>query len=202
MTRPAVFSTDTKLYHPSEPKGRVFPAGETDPGAAWTEQLGGKPAGEKTVGQAAKDLLEAHEQIEAHQSQLETQNASMAILAGERDDAVGKLEAAENAKAEAERDRDAARAEAEEAVKAKNQAVEYAATLEAKLAKLDGDGDGNPGGTKPAPEPAQAGGTSGVPENWRDLHWMQRVKLAKDLGAAEDVDMKAADAFLEAKVAG
>lgn len=189
MARQSVFSVDTVLFHPSEPQGRTFPAGETDPGPAWSERPGGKAPGEKTVGEAAKDLLAAHEQIEALQSQLETQAASMATLAGERDKAAGKLEAAESARAEAERDRDTAKAEAEEAVKAKNEALNYTKSLEAKLAKLDSDGDGKAGPTV-------------IPENWRELHWATRVKLAKEHGAPDDVDTEAANAFLEAKVAG
>jgi hypothetical protein len=65
----------------------------------------------------------------------------------------------------------------------------------AKISPPDLDGDGKPGGSKPAPEPVGAP----IPENWRDLHWTQRVKLAKELGADDDIDAAAAAEFIAAK---
>lgn len=68
----------------------------------------------------------------------------------------------------------------------------------AKVAKInppDLDDDGKPGGSKPAPEPVG----EPIPENWRDLHWTQRVKLAKELGADDDIDAAAAAEFIAAK---
>lgn len=53
---------------------------------------------------------------------------------------------------------------------------------------------------QPEPEPEVAGG---LPENWRDLHWKQRVKLAKDLtGNLEIVTAEEADAAIEAYLNG
>lgn len=65
---------------------------------------------------------------------------------------------------------------------------------------LDHDGDGKPGGSLPSPEPLPPGAP--LPDNWRDLHWKQRVKLARDLGAKpiddEPQNGAWADAYLQA----
>lgn len=62
---------------------------------------------------------------------------------------------------------------------------------------FDHDGDGAPGGSAPAPQPVG----QPIPENWADLHWTQRLKLAKELGAGEDVSTASeADAFIQAKI--
>lgn len=53
---------------------------------------------------------------------------------------------------------------------------------------------------EPAPEAVSEGP---VPANWRDLHWKQRVKLAKDLtGNAEIASTEDADAAIEAYLNG
>ena len=45
--------------------------------------------------------------------------------------------------------------------------------------------------------PAVGAGT--IPENWRDMHWKQRVKLARELSGMEDISTtEAADATIEA----
>jgi hypothetical protein len=45
--------------------------------------------------------------------------------------------------------------------------------------------------------PAVGAGT--IPENWRDMHWKQRVKLAKELSGMDDISTtEAADATIEA----
>lgn len=42
-------------------------------------------------------------------------------------------------------------------------------------------------------------GSGTVPENWRDMHWKQRVKLAKELSGMDDISTtEAADATIEA----
>jgi hypothetical protein len=42
-------------------------------------------------------------------------------------------------------------------------------------------------------------GSGTIPDNWRDLHWKQRVKLAKDLSGMDDISTtEAADATIEA----
>jgi hypothetical protein len=59
-----------------------------------------------------------------------------------------------------------------------------------------------PGDYEPVTEvevkiPAVGSGT--IPENWRDMHWKQRVKLAKQLSGMDDISTtEAADATIEA----
>jgi hypothetical protein len=61
-------------------------------------------------------------------------------------------------------------------------------------------------GDYPAIEPAPfddlkipAVGFGTIPENWRDMHWKQRVKLAKQLSGMDDISTtEAADATIEA----
>ena len=63
----------------------------------------------------------------------------------------------------------------------------------------------DPGDYAPAPDvqpeevkfPVVGFGT--IPENWRDMHWKQRVKLAKQLSGMDDISTtEAADATIEA----
>lgn len=45
-------------------------------------------------------------------------------------------------------------------------------------------------------------GAGTIPENWREMHWKQRVKLAKDLSGMDDIaTTEAADATIEALLA-
>lgn len=71
----------------------------------------------------------------------------------------------------------------------------------AQVAALDRDHDGAAGGSENAPAPILAEGSS-LPTNWRDLHWKQREKIARDLGAqpaeGETLTPAAVTAFLEA----
>lgn len=124
MGRPFVFPVDTTLYHPSE-GARVFPAGETDPGSAWTETRGGEPVDKGTIKQATKDLIAAQDQIDALGEQLNRKDHDLAVIGKERDEANGKVAdleqraiAAEAGQVEADeraaeymRERDAARAD-------------------------------------------------------------------------------------------
>jgi len=92
------------------------------------------------------------------------------------------------------------------------------AELEAGVAKFDGDGDGKPGGSMAAPKPesavepdapepgAEQAGIE-IPTDWADLHWTQRVKLAKaimggegDLSADEAVDVIAEEVARRAAI--
>jgi hypothetical protein len=42
-------------------------------------------------------------------------------------------------------------------------------------------------------------GAGTIPENWREMHWKQRVKLAKELSGMDDIStVEAADATIEA----
>lgn len=114
MARSNVFTSDTYLFNTATGEKRLFPKGESDPGNAWSEKEGGEAPGSATTTQALKDLIAAQDQIERLQATLSTQDASMAVLAGERDAAAGKVEGLEQAAADAEK----ARAEAETAAHA------------------------------------------------------------------------------------
>jgi hypothetical protein len=42
-------------------------------------------------------------------------------------------------------------------------------------------------------------GAGTIPDNWREMHWKQRVKLAKELSGMDDIStVEAADATIEA----
>lgn len=138
MARPNVFLTDTRLWHPAE-GWRTFPAGETDPGAAWSEKEGGDTPGGKTVAEAAKDLIAAHDQIENLQQLLATKDASMATLAQERDEAAGRLAAAEQARIDAEKARDEAVATAEGLTQQRDQAMAAAEQAKQRVTELETD---------------------------------------------------------------
>ncbi|WP_332763933.1 hypothetical protein [Phenylobacterium sp.] len=167
MARPQVFSTDTYLYNVATGEKRLFPQGETDPGNAWSEKKGGDTAGAGTTAQAMKDLIAAQDQIEALQANLATQDASMAQLSGERDDAVGRVAGLEQdaIAAAKERDealrsasdymaeRDHARSEAATRTKERDEAKAYAAELEAELAKFDAADSKPSGGSKSKSDP-------------------------------------------------
>lgn len=52
---------------------------------------------------------------------------------------------------------------------------------------------------EPAQEPEPAPGV--IPEDWRNLHWKQKVKLAKELGAQGDISPQEAESVIAFKVA-
>lgn len=151
MARPAVFSTDTTLYHPAE-GAKVFPKGEQDPGPMWTEQRGGVPVGKDSTAGALKDLIAAQDRIESLEAQLVTQDHSLAQIGKERDAAVGKLGDMEQAKIAAEKARDDAEKVAADLTVERDAARAETAGLRAKIAAFDGDGDGEPGGAASSPE--------------------------------------------------
>lgn len=82
----------------------------------------------------------------------------------------------------------------------------YKATGEAQIFVL-GEGEDLPQGwsdspasAEPEPEKTEP---EGIPEHWRELHWKQRVKLAKEVSGNPDVTSPdEADAILEAKANG
>ena len=126
MRNPAVLVAETRLFHPAEPEGRVFPAGETWPGDAWFDKPGGRDVGADTTKQAMKDLIAAQDTVDRLGGLLASKDHDLAVLAGERDAAKGALAAleqraitAETALAASEgaarnymQERDAARADA------------------------------------------------------------------------------------------
>lgn len=91
MTNPSTLAVETKLYCPAEPDGRVFPAGQPWPGDAWSADPGGAPVGGKSVTQAMKDLVAAQDQIDTLSGQLSSKDHDNAVLASQRDEAVGKV---------------------------------------------------------------------------------------------------------------
>lgn len=137
MARPQVFTIATTLYHPVE-GARVFPVGETDPGAMWSDKPGGDRA-ETSMESMAKDLIAANDRADALGVRLEAQAHDMAQTAAEATAAKEALAAmeqraivAETAQAEAESaaknymdERDTARAELA-ALKAKKPAKQDA----------------------------------------------------------------------------
>lgn len=123
MARPQVFSSPTTLYHPIEGP-RVFPAGETDPGAAWSDNPGGDRS-ETSMPSVMKDLIDANDRADALGVKLDKQAYDMAQTAADATaakealaDAEQRAVAAEAAQKVAEdgattymAERDAARAE-------------------------------------------------------------------------------------------
>lgn len=95
MANPSVLTADTTLYSPAEPEGRLYPAGSEWPGDAWTAERGGEPVGRKTNSQALKDLADAQKTIDQLSAQLDTATHSLALRAGERDEAVNASAALE-----------------------------------------------------------------------------------------------------------
>lgn len=95
MPRPAVFACDTWLYHPTEGK-RLFPQGEQDPGAMWSESPGGDPLGGNTAAAAVAELIEANDRIEQLGRQLEAKDKAITDLTAERDAAVAARKAMES----------------------------------------------------------------------------------------------------------
>lgn len=152
MARPYVFQVETTLYHPSEGP-RVFPAGETDPGPAWTDSRGGEPADKGTTKQAMKDLIAAQDQIDALGAQLSSQDHDLGTATKERDEANLKVAGLEQRATDAEkgqetearraadymRERDDARADHQrvgDQVKAANARI---SDLEADVTRLTGE---------------------------------------------------------------
>lgn len=162
MAKPNVLQADTKLYSPAEPKGRVFLTGEPWPGDAWSDRAGGDEVGKGTVTQALTDLKAANAQADGLRQTLESQQHDLAQIGRERDQALAALGAAqqaasdaatalataENTASELTVERDAARSEAA-SQRARAEALDAALTeAKAKIAPLDGDDDGSPGGSK------------------------------------------------------
>lgn len=139
MARSNIFTADTTLFNTATGEKRMFPKGESDPGNAWSEREGGEAPGSATTTQALRDLIAAQDQIERLQATLSTQDASMAVLAGERDAAAGKVAGLEQAAVEAGVARDQALDDAKTYMTERDQAREAEASLRAAITKLEGD---------------------------------------------------------------
>lgn len=156
MAKFGVLPHDMKLYSPSEPDGRVFPAGEQWPGDAWSDRPGGDDVGKGTAKAALKDLEEAQKQAEALRALIASGEHDRAQLAGELASAKTEIADLKQTAADAEAARAAAAQEAAEAVATRDQGTALEAQLRARIADLetqiaafDGDGDGKAGGSKP-----------------------------------------------------
>lgn len=147
MTRPAVFSVPTTLYHPIEGE-YTFPAGSPDPGAAWTAKPGGDAPGQATTVQAMKDLLAATEQLEALQRTLAAAEHDKSVLASERDEANSRAGHAEAEAIEAKSAQARAESALAEVILERDTARSDLLRAKAEIAKFDGDGDGKVGGAR------------------------------------------------------
>lgn len=154
MARPNVFSEPTKLWHAAE-GWREFPAGETDPGGAWHDKEGGSAPGGATVTQAMKDLIAAQDQIDAKDALLAAKDHDLAQSAKRAEEAEAKVKGLNQRALDAEAatqaadERARASAEARDAASARVTVLEAdLAKAKAQIAKFDGDGNGETGGSR------------------------------------------------------
>lgn len=91
MAKFTILPADMKLYSPAEPKGRVFLAGESWPGDAWSDKPGGDEVGRGTVTQSLKDLEAAQKQADDLRSIVEGITHDLAQVSKERDDAMAQV---------------------------------------------------------------------------------------------------------------
>lgn len=134
--RQQVFSVETKLWHPSE-GWRVFPAGETDPGNAWSETEGGHPVGAASAAGALKDLIEANDQLDQMRQMMAAKDHDLAVMAKERDAANAKVSDLEQAGIDAVKARAAAEDAARGYMAERDTARAEMATANAKITDLE-----------------------------------------------------------------
>jgi hypothetical protein len=138
MGRPFVFNAPTTLYHPVEGE-RTFPQGETDPGPAWTDRIGGAAVGAATTTQALKDLITAQEQIEDLEKRLMANGADLAKSAKTREEALAKVTGLEQVALEAIGKHEAAEAQSQTYMRERDQARVEVEALRAKLKPAKAD---------------------------------------------------------------
>lgn len=151
MANPNILLTDTVLYSPLEPEGRLFPAGEQWPGDAWTERKGGEPVSSGSKIEALKELIQAHDEIERLTAIISSGEHDRAQLAAEREAAKATVRGLKQQVADAERVAEESRALHLAAVEERDRARAETEALKAKIAVVDGDGDGSPGGSRKKP---------------------------------------------------
>lgn len=151
MKRPFIFAAPTTLYHPIEGE-RVFTTGEQDPGAAWFDNADCKTPEAPGQADAAKQLAVVLQDMERLERATEHRTHDLAAATQAREAAEAKVAGLEQAIVAAERERDEAMEGWRGAIKAQEQAAEYARTLEGRIAKFDADGDGAPGGSASSAE--------------------------------------------------
>lgn len=155
MARSGVFSRDTSLWHPDE-GWRVFPKGETDPGAAWSEhEGGGLQPGERDAA-TLREIAALAERAERAEATISRYQADKDRLAQERDDIAAEVanlsrraNEAEKALKEAQADKARYAAERDRAIQNEANMRRELDAAKAEIAKVDGDGDGKVGGRKP-----------------------------------------------------
>jgi len=144
-----IFTSDTVLYHPVEGAKRV-PQGEQHPGAMWSASPNGPGPDFNALNAALKEALSAaNADKERLQMAVERSDASLAILAGERDKLASRVAGLEQDALAARKEAGDAKAIAESLTRERDQARQEAASLRIKIARLDSDGDGSPGGSLP-----------------------------------------------------
>jgi chromosome segregation ATPase len=111
MAREAIFSRETRLWHPAS-GWQTFPAGESNPGPAWSEVEGGGAEGTKTQASTLEELAAVTKRAERAEEAAAAREHDLSRLAQERDDAVAgraaitrRAEEAEKALGEAEADK-------------------------------------------------------------------------------------------------
>jgi hypothetical protein len=158
MARPNVFQTDTTLYHAVE-GARVFPRGETDPGAAWSDRIGGEIVGKETVAQALKDLITAHDQIANLETRLTANASDLAESAKTREEALAKVHGLEQRAVAAEKFLEAAEAQAKTYMAERDQARAEVSHVRAKAAPKAAEPEAEPeAGAEPEDAPKNKGG--------------------------------------------
>jgi hypothetical protein len=169
MARERIFSRETRLYHHID-GWKAFPAGETDPGPAWSEHEG--PAAEpgSRDGATLKEMADLTVRAEKAEALVSARAHDMARLEqaaadSAREAAMQKARADEVTRSLEEAQANVLRIAAErdqangnesqlraEVVRLKGLIQEYETDLanaKAKIAAFDGDGNGEPGGSKP-----------------------------------------------------
>jgi hypothetical protein len=157
MARERTFTRETRLWNSKSGEWDVFPAGEQDPGPAWSEIEGGTPDGgvktasaalaelaavtkraedaEQRIGRLQHDCAQRNQEATVALAEVARLTEAMILLQRERDEAeANKLRMAE------ERDR---------AIQNESDVRQQLAVEKAKIAAFDGDNDGAPGGSKP-----------------------------------------------------
>lgn len=122
MANPSVLNADTVLYSAAEPNGRLFPAGESWPGDAWSTNPGGDPLGEGLADGARKDVAKAQSRIDALTATVESNANDLAVSASERDAANGKVADLEQRALAAEQGQEAADGRAHDYMAERDQA--------------------------------------------------------------------------------
>lgn len=143
MARPSILQRDTKLYSPAEPDGRVFLAGESWPGDAWSDDPDPQAATKAADAEGATLLAATLKEVGELRHNIEGMKHSLAQQAAELSKAKEEVGLITQAAADAETAKSAAMQEAQEAVRARDQAIAdasgYRQRAEALTEKAEAD---------------------------------------------------------------